>query len=408
MINKYILRWERKPEALSPKIRLSRERLLELRKLHENNDSGIEGSIINAAMKDHLALVNQADNLRETIAQEKTIEREMRNLKNLAKKAKEQAVRKKLDSQLNTKSQDLKIAKEASAKAHKKLKSIDKKLNSEENKLLGIIRGASIRGSKQPDAQMYLSRRYQDDSVNPTNFGNRRLVNGAFQGELYNADRHYGGAAVAAVGYIYSDLDAWPGWQNGWSPGNPNFHTDKYIAAVFAGASMPDHPHANEWLSFGKTNFLEDTKKVMLAPHGVGYECPGYAGFALYLQYKSAVAFLNSGLQNPVVENPMFKKNLIWQRKLLTPYDKRIARRHAAPLGDTHRWDAGAADKGLFAGFAKFYKDADPEFAQELMATHQLMIDSGVNKSPKGGLWTINFQKPINSSSRLQRVGLVQ
>jgi hypothetical protein len=34
------------------------------------------------------------------------------------------------------------------------------------------------------------------------------------------------------------------GWRDGWMPGNPNFHTDKYKSALYIGGSMLDHPHA--------------------------------------------------------------------------------------------------------------------------------------------------------------------
>ncbi|RMD73481.1 MAG: hypothetical protein D6820_18495, partial [Lentisphaerae bacterium] len=231
-------------------------------------------------------------------------------------------------------------------------------------------------GIRLPDPFLYLVRRYQDDSVNPTNFGNRRLVNDAFpMADFFSAGKPFGGPKQAAIGYIYTDLDAWPGWHNGWSPGNPNFHTDKYMAAAFAGAAMIDHPHSKRWLAFALSCFNDDLKRVFFPPDGVGYECPGYSGYSLSLQLQLASVFFNCGYGNPVVENPLFKKNLRWHRKLLTPPDPRLGFRHEAPIGDTHRWTSGAENTFMF--YARFYRKADPEFASELVGITNYLKKTG-------------------------------
>ena len=93
------------------------------------------------------------------------------------------------------------------------------------------------------------------------------------------------------------------------------------------------------------------------------------------LQMDVARILLNLGHGNLMADNHLVKKNAIWHRKLITPYDFRIGRRHEAPIGDTHRWDSGMYDIG-FAKLAPFFREKDPAFARELMGTYELLRDS--------------------------------
>jgi hypothetical protein len=235
-------------------------------------------------------------------------------------------------------------------------------------------------GTAGPNPSQYLDRRYQCDDVNPTNYGNRRLVNDLFEKSL-DRRRDYGPLA-AATAYISTDLDAWPGWHNGWGPGNPNFHTDKYLASIYAAVGLREHPHAPEWLAFGRSCLTDDLAKVVTAPDGVGSECPGYAGYSLGLQAKVARTLLDAGLGNAFAEDPLVAKSLTWHRKLLTPFDRRLGLRHEAPIGDTHRWTSGAK----FADFLPFYLTADPPFAAELRLADALIHASGPGPAGAQGL----------------------
>jgi hypothetical protein len=226
-------------------------------------------------------------------------------------------------------------------------------------------------GGKGPKPSQYLGQRYQVDDVNPTNYGNRRMVNEAFLKTMKDAGNY--GPLQAAVGYIYSDLDSWPGWHNGWGPGNPNFHTDKYMAAIYAGVSMRDHPHAKEWLAFGRSCLDGDLAKVFIPPDGVGAECPGYSGYSLGLQTEVAKAILDAGCGNPLAENPLTKKTITWHRKLLTPFDRRLGLRHEAPIGDTHRWNSGLE----FAKLLPFFEKSDAATAGELRLADDLCKRQG-------------------------------
>ncbi len=227
------------------------------------------------------------------------------------------------------------------------------------------------KGGAGPDPGQYLGRRYQCDDVNPTNYGNRRMVNARFEQDLPR--RAEFGALAAATGYIYTDLDAWPGWHSGWGPGNPNFHTDKYLAAIFAAVALRDHPDAPAWLAFGRSCLDADLARIVTAPDGVGIECPGYAGYALSLQAKIARALVEGGLGNPLAEDPLIAKTITWHRKLLTPFDRRLGLRHEAPIGDTHRWTSGAD----FAELIPFYAASAPAVASELRLADALTHATG-------------------------------
>jgi hypothetical protein len=244
--------------------------------------------------------------------------------------------------------------------------------------LLDLITGKPTGNPSPPNANLWIGRRYQDNFLNPTTY--TRTVKYLWPGaDLLSNGQPIGGPWQAALGYIFTDPNHWPGWLNGWHPGNPNFHTDKYMVALLTGAAMRDHPHAPAWIAYGRQNFDADVAKVFFEPDGVGYECPGYSGYSLGLQLEIARVFLNIGDGNLVATNPLWKKNAIWHRHLLTPIDRRLGIRHEAPIGDTHRWNAGGVNQfGVLAGY---YAQSDPSFASELMGIHQLMLDQGSRES---------------------------
>jgi hypothetical protein len=222
---------------------------------------------------------------------------------------------------------------------------------------------------------LFIQRRYQDDFLNPTQRATRNLV------QLGEARREVGegvpigGKWQAALGYIFTDPDHWPGWHNGWSPGNPNFHTDKYMGAVYTASALPEHPHAHEWLEYGWQNLKDDLSKAIVGPDGVGVECPGYSGYSLMHQLDIMRTLRDNGLTNVLERGTMVKHSGIRHRKLITPYDYRIGLRHEAPHGDTHRWTSGLS--GGFGKLAYLYQLQDPAFASEMLGTFELLKSSG-------------------------------
>ncbi len=241
-----------------------------------------------------------------------------------------------------------------------------------------LTRSAAVHAGP-PSPGLWLTRRYQDDFLNPT--GYTRAVKRAWPAfDLAAGGAPAGGPGQAALAYIFSDPDHSPGYRNGWSPGNPNFRTDQYANVVCSPPpSMLDHPDARRWLAFGKACFDDDTRRVLVPPDGVGLECPGYSTYSIQLQLELAKVFMNTGFGNPVAENPLFRLTGIWHRHLLTPFDRRIGIRHQAPIGDTHRW--GANDGEQFGALAKFFRTADPAFAAEMMAVWRLYRDQGMRGS---------------------------
>jgi hypothetical protein len=268
-------------------------------------------------------------------------------------------------------------AKEAQAGA------IRKKLDAPDMQLLRVLLGEDIKPPQPPSPNLWVERRYQDDFLNPTSGALRRMPPAWGMVDLMAGGKPVGGPWQAAMGYILTDLDAWPGWHNGWTPGNPNFHTDKYMPGVMAGAAMRDHPHADRWLAYGLANLTEDLGRVLWAPDGAGQECPGYAGYSFKLQMETARMYRNLGTGNAISGNALTKGFGRQQRLLITPFDKRIGRRHAAPIGDTHRWDSGLGGEG-FRMLAGFWREADPAFTAECLAAAGLLPKGKSERGLKG------------------------
>ncbi len=272
------------------------------------------------------------------------------------------------------------------------------KLKAVDRDLVELITGGKPKGANLPSPGLWLERRYQDDFLNPTG-QTRRMKSGWPGADLVADGKPLGGAWQAAIGYIFSDLDQWPGYHNGWGPGNPNFHTDKYLVAAFTAAALRDHPHAKNWLAWARHEFDMDVYRVLLPGDGVGFECPGYSTYALNLLLELATIFENSGQGNPVAENPLFKKTGVWHRHLLTPHDARIGIRHQAPIGDTHRW--GAKDGEMFGGLARFYRSTDPAFASEMMSVWKLFRDQGMRGTVLSDVINVDQSIPITPLEKL-------
>jgi hypothetical protein len=264
--------------------------------------------------------------------------------------------------------------------------------------LVDLITGSKAKGANPPSPGLWLERRYQDDFLNPT--GQTRRMKSAWPAADLVADgRPTGGAWQAAIGYIFSDLDQWPGYHNGWGPGNPNFHTDKYLVAAFTAAALRDHPHADRWLAWARQEFDQDVHRVLLPGDGVGFECPGYSTYALGLLLELATVFENTGQGNPVAENPLFKKTGLWHRHLLTPPDPRLGIRHQAPIGDTHRW--GGKDGEVFGALGRFYRTTDPAFASEMMGVWKMYRDQGMRGTVLSDVINVDQSIPATPLERL-------
>lgn len=241
--------------------------------------------------------------------------------------------------------------------------------------VLDMIAGQPPQPPRAPDSWLFRERRYQDDFLNPTSRPIRAMAD-VRRVDLLCGGKNVGDAETAALAYIVTDPDYWMGWRQGWMPGNPNFHTDKYAAALYLAGTILDHPHARDWLAYARANFAEDLGRVLTAPDGVGVECPGYSGYALNLLLPMLQAFENLGDGDLAGRYPLLRATGTWHRKLLTPLDSRIGRRHEAPIGDTHRWDSGLGDG--FLDLARLFAKASPAYAAGLIATWRELEAHGV------------------------------
>jgi len=368
-INKYILDWKRDPRKAGPNILADDSQLKKIRRDYLSGKKTSATRLLKEAAKVWQPLMDERDKiLADYQAKEEALQKRIEAFKKGSKVAHKEA-RNELKSL------------QSERRKNARLKEIKGKLKGVDFGLFQLLTAGESPVVKAPSSHLWRERRYQDDFLNPTSSPTRRLPDYALA-DLFANGQPLGGADQAAMGYIATDLDAWPGWQQGWRPGNPNFHTDKYMAAMFVGGALRDHPHADEWLEYGLQNFKEDTGKVFLAPDGVGAECPGYSGYAMKLQLEIARVLLNTGAGNVIAKNPLVKGNARWHRKLITPYDVRIQRRHEAPIGDTHRWDSGLYASG-FAKLAAFFKESDPVFASELMGTAKFLRESKKERAGK-------------------------
>lgn len=377
-INKYVLDWKRDPSKAGPNILVTRKQLASLQQDYQAGKKTAANEGIQSKAAEWKPVMEERDGLVRDYG------KRLADLEESIAKMKPEAS--KRDAPKPIKEEFKKLERE-----HKKVRdeqrkdsrisALNKKLSGIDYELYQLITTGEGKEIAMPDSGLWRERRYQDDFLNPTSSPTRKIPGFAVS-DLFAGGKPQGGASQAAMGYIATDLDAWPGYHHGWRPGNPNFHTDKYMAAIYVGGAMLDHPHSSEWLEFGLQNFKEDMAKVLLPPDGVGAECPGYSGYAMKLQMEVARVLMNTGAGNLLVENPLVKKTGEWHRKLITPYDARIQRRHEAPIGDTHRWDSGMYAEG-FAKLALFFKESDPEFAREMMGTWKLLRESKIGNDRK-------------------------
>lgn len=375
-INKYILEWRRDPAKAGPNILVTQDQLKKLQADFREGRKTPVNAGLEAKAAEWKPLLDEREEILSGFA--KTSAELEKRIARLKLATAERDAPKDLRAQLKELERERKSNRDA-LKKNSRLREIGKELGGVDYELFQLITTGESGERKMPGSDLWRGRRYQDDFLNPTSSPTRRIPDFAVA-DLFAGGVPQGGASQAAMGYIATDLDAWPGYHHGWRPGNPNFHTDKYMAAIFVGGAMLDHPHSKEWLDFGLQNFKEDTAKVFLEPDGVGAECPGYAGYAMKLQMEIARILMNTGAGNLMAGNPLVKKSGIWHRKLITPYDRRIQRRHEAPIGDTHRWDSGMYLEG-FAKLASFFKETDLEFAKEMMGTAKLLRESKVAAS---------------------------
>jgi hypothetical protein len=165
---------------------------------------------------------------------------------------------------------------------------------------------------------------------------------------------------LAALAYIFTNPDYWPGMQYRWRIGNPNFHTDMYPTPFLIGLLMPEHPHAKRWIEFGIAN-LKDQIDHDSFPGGSWKESLSYSGaffsIAKYLELAAKAGYVNAFRDWPRV-----REVAQWFACMETPVDPRYGQRQKAPLGDT----SVGSHVGRLNQLGESYRGVDEPFAEQL------------------------------------------
>jgi hypothetical protein len=212
--------------------------------------------------------------------------------------------------------------------------------------------------SSAPPAQhgmlgVYLGGSFNEHLKGPTTYARRVRGGLPAAGPVKSAD-------MAALAYIFTNPDYWPGLRNKWAIGNPNFHTDMYPTPFLIGLLMPDHPHAKRWVDYGIENLKGQIDQDSF-PGGSWKESLSYSGayfsVARYLDMAAKAGFVNA-----FREWPRVREVATWFACMETPVDPRYGKRQMAPLGDT----GAGSHVGQLNGMASYYEGVDDLFAEQL------------------------------------------
>ncbi len=165
---------------------------------------------------------------------------------------------------------------------------------------------------------------------------------------------------LAALAYIFTNPDYWPGPTYRWTIGNPNFHTDMYPVPFLAGLLMPDHPHARRWVEFGMENLKWQVEQDSF-PGGAWSESIGYSG-AFFSVARYLRMAREGGFGNAFRDWPRIREILQWFACMETSVDPRYGTRQMAPLGDTSAGDYAPRLNAV----ADDYLGVDEIFAEQL------------------------------------------
>ena len=221
--------------------------------------------------------------------------------------------------------------------------------------LLGGERSPGRRSA--PDAGAYLGGPYNQHFLNPTTYP-RRVHSGLVEYDLAMAGELIHDPGIAALAYIFTDPNYWPGPDYRWQIGNPNFHSDMYTIVIIIAAMMPDHPHAPQWMEFGLRNLQRDLEQNSW-PGGAWRESLSYAKYGFGINLRTALMVRNSGLTDPFREWPRLRQVVNYLLLMHGPPDPRYGCRQIAPIGDT----SPSAAEEIAAIAAHAYRDIDPAFA---------------------------------------------
>jgi hypothetical protein len=250
-------------------------------------------------------------------------------------------------------------------------------------------------GTVSLSAMPYFDHSYQDPEFSPLGLA-RELAPRICLADLAAVGRPAGDAQAAALGYIFSDLDYWPGSAGGWDPGNQAFNEVMNSVALAAAAMMPDHPHAKRWAAPALAGLREDLRRATVTAGGAGAEGSTSAASAVASLLPAMRAVQNARLDDPF-RWPEVRAAAEFLRNLHTPPDPRLGRRDLAPFGDpAPEACRSLADIGsprcsaagqanwndavgtLFGMVAAGSREADPNFAAQCVAMYRQYYGTGM------------------------------
>ncbi len=144
--------------------------------------------------------------------------------------------------------------------------------------------------------------------------------------------KHVKSRDLAALAYIFTSPEYWPGPDEAWKTGSPTFHVEKYSVPLRIALLMPDHPDAKQWLEYG----VRETYLTLMTeswPGGAWSESPGRS--KSFFQIADNVRLLRDyGVTNGFQSWPRLKEVANYLAALHTPEDPRYGARQIAPIGD--------------------------------------------------------------------------
>jgi len=119
---------------------------------------------------------------------------------------------------------------------------------------------------------------FYSNQTNPTGMmrqQNRRRLRDAAGGKTSNT------LGTLYLAQAFFDPDWYGRMEHGWSPINPNFHTDFIKGGIALAAQLRNHPEFDSIRKQAEEALRKDVSFAVTLPGGAGQECPGYQQHAM-------------------------------------------------------------------------------------------------------------------------------
>lgn len=184
-------------------------------------------------------------------------------------------------------------------------------------------------------------------------------------------------AEMAYMGYRMADPATWSA-ERGYCSGNSNMTVNWVLPQGLIACAIPEHPMAKTWFR-NADRIMEQFLSNMVGPAGEWPEALGGHGlFSVSEMLTFAIAATNAGFRD-YVNDPRFKRLLLYQAKMHTPRDPR-PRGHAAWAKPGQRYipalgrDTMSPPWGISGAMARATLHSDPDYSAVLQ---WLWLESG-------------------------------